>query len=141
MRTNRRTNRRVVTAALTAGLAACLIAGCGGGGGGGDENESVTITAPSGGGPAVLTVDAEDVFFRPKTIKAPVGELEIHYVEQGSQVHTLLVSGVEGFKLTVGPGEKSDTGTVELAPGKYDFYCDIAGHRAQGMEGTITVAS
>ena len=132
---------RTPTAVLTAGLVSfLLVAGCGGGGGG-DRNKSVTITAPSGGGAASLTVDAEDVYFSPKTIKAPAGKLDIHYVEQGSQVHTLVISGVKGFKLTVSPDKSSDNGTVDLAPGKYDFYCDIAGHRAQGMEGTITAAS
>ena len=132
---------RTAAAALAVGLVSCLIvAGCGGGGGA-DKNKSVTITAPSGGGAASLTVDAEDVYFSPKTIKAPAGKLDIHYVEQGSQVHTLLITGVKGFKLTVSPDKSSDNGTVDLEPGKYDFYCDIAGHRAQGMEGTITVAS
>ena len=28
---------------------------------------------------------------------------------------------------------------IDLKAGKYTFYCDIAGHRAQGMEGTLTV--
>lgn len=139
MRTNRRLTS-VATAAVAAGLMACLLAGCGGGGGG-DKNQSVTITAPSGGGPATLTIDAHDVYFTPKTVKAPAGKIDIHYVEQGSQQHTLVIGGVKDFKLSVGPDDNSESGTVDLAPGKYDFYCTIAGHRAQGMEGTITVAS
>jgi plastocyanin len=133
--------RATRTAACVVSLLSCLlVAGCGGGGGDG-KNETVTISAPSGGGPATLTVDAEDVFFKPKTVKAPAGKIDIHYVEQGSQLHTLLIEGVKDFKLSVGPDARSDDGIVDLAPGKYDFYCDVAGHRAQGMEGTITVAS
>ena len=101
----------------------------------------VTVTAPSGGGPATVTIDAHDVYFSPKSVKAPAGKLTIDYVEQGSQQHTLVIDGVKGFKLAVGPGAKSDSGTADLAPGSYTFYCTIPGHRAQGMQGTITVAS
>jgi uncharacterized cupredoxin-like copper-binding protein len=27
----------------------------------------------------------------------------------------------------------------DLAPGTYTFYCTVPGHRAAGMEGTITI--
>ena len=132
---------RTTRAACAAGLTACLlISGCGGGGGGGGA-KTVTITAPASGGPASLTVDAFDVYFVPKTVKAPAGKLDIQLVEKGSQQHTLVIDGVKGFKLAVGPGNGSDKGTADLAPGQYDFYCTIPGHRAQGMAGTITVAS
>jgi len=134
---------RAVTAALAAGLSAgLLVAGCGGGGGGGgSNNKSVTVTAPSGGGPATVTIDAYDVYFSPNSVKAPAGKLTIDYKELGSQQHTLVIDGVKNFKLAVGPSAKSDSGTVDLAPGSYTFYCTIPGHRAQGMQGTITVAS
>jgi plastocyanin len=130
---------RTTRAAVVALVAACLlVAGCGGGGGGG-ANDSVTITAPAGGGAATLTMEAHDIFFRPKTVKAPAGKLAITYVEKGSQQHTLVIEKVKDFKLEVGPGKKSDEGTVDLTAGEYSFYCDIPGHRAQGMAGTITV--
>lgn len=133
--------RTTRTAACVVSLMTCLlVAGCGGGGGG-DKNKTLTVTAPSGGGPATVTIDAHDVFFTPKTIKAPAGKLDIHYVDQGSQLHTLVIGGVKDFKLSVSPDDNSESGTVDLQPGKYDFYCTIPGHRAQGMEGTITVAS
>ena len=38
-------------------------------------------------------------------------------------------------------GGKTATGSFRLAkPGKYTFYCSIPGHRAAGMEGTITAS-
>ena len=40
-------------------------------------------------------------------------------MEQGSQQHTLVIDGVKGFELKVGPGAKSEKGTVDLAPGEY----------------------
>ena len=128
-------------ATIVVGCLGLFAAGCGGGGGGGGAADEVTVKAPAGGGTPSLTIDAHDVYFTPKRVKAPAGKLEIHYVEQGSQQHTLVIDGAKGFKLTVGPGTKSDSGTVDLAPGEYSFYCTIPGHRAQGMAGTITVTS
>jgi plastocyanin len=130
-----------ITRGVVALALACLVAaGCGGGGGGG-ASDSVTVTAPAGGGPAQLTVEAHDVYLVPKRVTAPAGELQIHYVEHGSQQHTLVIDGVKGFKLEVDPKTNSDTGTVDLQPGVYTYYCTVPGHRTQGMQGTITVAS
>jgi plastocyanin len=127
-------------AVATFAVAGLLVAGCGGGGGGGGS-KSTTVTAPSGGGAASVTIEAHDVFFNFTNIKAPAGKLKINYVEKGTQQHTLVIDGIKGFKLSVGPSTKSDSATVTLAPGSYTYYCTIPGHRAQGMSGTITVAS
>jgi plastocyanin len=133
------TTRATVLTLAATGLFALVAAGCGGGKG--EETASaVTVTAPSGGGAASVTIEAHDIFLTPKSISAPAGKLAIHYVEQGSQQHTLVIDGVSGFKLEVGPGTKSATGTVDLKAGDYTYYCTIPGHRAQGMQGTITVS-
>ena len=130
-------------AALAAfAVAGLLAAGCGGGGGGGGSaSKSTTVTAAAGGGAASVTIEAHDVFFNLTRINAPAGKLDIHYVEKGSQQHTLVIDGVKNFKLEVGPGTSSADGTVTLQPGSYTYYCTIPGHRAQGMQGTITVTS
>jgi len=132
---------RAVLAAVSLGCLGLVASACGGGsGGGGGAAKSVTITAPSGGGTPTLTVEAHDVFLRPNQVKAPAGKLKIDYVEDGSQQHTLVIDGVKGFKLEVGPGTKNASGTVDLQPGEYTYYCTVPGHRAQGMQGTITVS-
>ena len=55
-------------------------------------------------------------------------------------IHTLVFDKgkVPGFQLEV-EGTSVDAKKIDLEPGKYVFYCDIPGHRAQGMEGTLTV--
>jgi uncharacterized cupredoxin-like copper-binding protein len=39
----------------------------------------------------------------------------------------------------VGGDTETDAKKIDLKPGEYEFYCDILGHRQQGMEGTLTV--
>ena len=42
-----------------------------------------------------------------------------------------------GFELETSGTTK---GNVELKAGKYTFYCNVTGHRAAGMQATITVS-
>ena len=48
-------------------------------------------------------------------------------------------NGVDKDGATAQPGGSSKV-TVTLKPGTYQFYCPIPGHKAAGMEGTLTVS-
>jgi plastocyanin len=126
--------RRLVIAVLVVlglllGLSAC--------GGGGDDEE------PAEGGGTVLELAADPgggFSFDKETLTAPAGTITIHLTNDAAIPHNV---GIEGN----GVDEKSETVTgedtsvtVELEPGEYTFYCDVAGHRAGGMEGTLTVS-
>jgi plastocyanin len=117
-----------VLLALALGLAAC--------GGGGDEGE------PSGGGTTLeLAADPGGAFsFDKKTLEAPAGTITIHLTNDASIPHDIAVegNGVDEASDTVTNGETSLT--VDLEPGTYTFYCSVPGHRAGGMEGTLTVS-
>ena len=124
---------RIAAAALAAGL---LLVACGDdddGGGGHDDR-------PGGAADADVIVVAEDPpGFDRDTFSAPAGTLTIAYENGGSILHTLVIDGVDDFKLEVGEGDDVDTGSVELEAGEYEIYCDVSGHRAAGMEATLTV--
>ena len=128
--------RRRARAGVIALAAAAVVAGCGGGGGGGGSS---SYKQPSG--PAQTTVDIKggNFFFDPKNPQAPAGVDAIKLTSEGGQ-HTLVFDGgkVPGFKLQANSGNSAQL-KVNLKPGKYTFYCDIPGHRAAGMEGTLTV--
>jgi plastocyanin len=121
--------RRILGAAVGLALVAGLAA-CGGDDGGG-------YTEPKG--PAVETIEVKgrNFAFDPDDIEAPAGILEFE-LESEDNLHTLVIEGVPGFQVEASGG-KTDSAKVELKKGKYTFYCDIPGHRTQGMEGTITV--
>jgi plastocyanin len=91
-------------------------------------------------GPAVATeeVDALPTLkFQSDAFTWPAGILEIEYINKGGS-HTLLFTDpdLSYFELAVPP--TPDKGKVELAPGEYTIYCSIPGHRAAGMEATVT---
>jgi plastocyanin len=93
----------------------------------------------AGGGGAEVTV-GNALTFEPKEIDLPAGPAKITLKATGSLAHTLVVDGVAAFKkLEVAKTGDSQSGTLEVEPGEYTFYCDVPGHRAGGMEGKIKV--
>lgn len=109
-----------------------LVAACGGGGG------SSSYKAPKGPAVAHLTFKAKNFSFTPKKATSPAGVISITLTSTDG-AHDLVIEGVPGFQLDVSGSGDSDTGKVELKKKKYTFYCTLPGHRAAGMEGTLTV--
>jgi plastocyanin len=119
-------------AAPVALAAVVVLGGCGGDDDDGGGGRTVQVDNGS------VTVEAHDVSFDVGRIETAPGPLEVTLVQRGNLDHTLVVEGVDDFKLVV-DGDDTDTGTVELDAGEYDYYCDVPGHRGQGMEGTLVV--
>ena len=115
-----------MASAVTLALAAC---GDDDGGSGGDIPEGA------------LVIGAETALrFNPDELEAPAGEVTFALRNDGSLPHTFVIEGLEDdLKLTVSSDGDVDTGSIELDAGEYVFYCDVAGHRGAGMEGTLTV--
>ena len=105
---------------------------------GGDDKGS----SSSGGSSADLQVIGQDIKYDKKDYQLATGLKTIELKNQGSLAHTLLIeqngTRIEGFKLSTGP-KATASGKVNLPPGTYKIYCDITGHRAAGMEATLTV--
>lgn len=136
------TARRLQFASLLAGAFLVLTA-CNGGG---EEPRPTTsaggsTSAPADPGPGTpVTIKAGDLFLDPTEITVPPGPVTFTYVNEGAQTHTLLIEGIEGFRLEV--KAKGDTASRNVAldrRGRYTMFCDIPGHRAAGMESTLVV--
>lgn len=118
------------TAALVTALV--LLAGCG-------DDDTADQQAASSGGEGVVTVVAQDVAFGAATYEADAGTVELEYVNEGVIQHSLLIEGVDDFRLAVDSRGDTDRGSVELEPGSYVLICDIPGHEQAGMVADLEV--
>lgn len=130
---------RVLPTALALAAAAAL-AGCGGGSDKDEPGRTVTVQA---GKP--IPVSGTEYKFDPETIvvtgaKGPT-KVEIVLKNDGSLAHDLhVLKGEQDLGGTpVFTGGKSETTTLELAPGDYKFICTVGDHANLGMEGKLTV--
>jgi plastocyanin len=102
-------------------------AGGGGGGGGG----TVSLSADPSGGLA----------YQETSLTAKAGNDTIDFDNPSPLDHDVCVEDSSGKQLgcsdTVADGKASLT--LNLKSGTYTYYCSVDGHRAQGMEGTLTV--
>jgi uncharacterized cupredoxin-like copper-binding protein len=100
------------------------------GGGGGGAASSLKLTADPGGA----------LKFTTTTLSAKAGKVTVTMDNASQTPHAVEIegNGVEKKTNTVTGG--SAKLTVDLKPGKYEFYCPVDGHKAAGMKGTLTVS-
>jgi plastocyanin len=125
--------------AIFAAAAALALAGCGGGS---KDNSSGTSTPSSGGAGSTLAVAADPsgaLKFTQTSLTAKAGSVTVKFSNQSSVPHAVSIegNGVNSSTSVVTAGDSSVV--VNLKPGKYTFFCPVDGHRAAGMEGTLTV--
>jgi plastocyanin len=125
------------TALATVAALSLLFGACSSGGGG-------DATLPTTG-PIDLTVKSLDpggkYSYDLKDYTAKAGTVNVALVNDGKENHNLLIEGIDKgkFKISVTPGQ-TKTCAVALSARTYTVYCDIAGHRAAGMEAKLVVS-
>jgi len=87
-----------------------------------------------------LELDAGEFFFT-VTGGAPVtGAVEVTLDNVGDAYHNAEFLGrAEGSDIPEANGGETGSGTVLLFPGEWVLICNVPGHRAAGMETTVTV--
>ena len=65
--------------------------------------------------------------------------LSIDFTNMSSLPHDVRIEGNGASGGTDQITNSSTSATVDLEPGTYTFFCSVDGHRAAGMEGTLTV--
>jgi plastocyanin len=132
-------------AVLVAALALAL-AGCGGSdnknAGSNTSGSSGSSSSSSGGGGQQLALAAPadgSLKFDKTTLNAKAGKVTINLDNPAGVPHAVEVEG-NGVEQKSDEVTNSKTSvTVDLKPGKYEFYCPVPGHKQAGMEGTLTV--
>jgi plastocyanin len=101
-----------------------------GGGGGGGAAQTLKLSADPGG---ALKFDKSSLTAKP-------GKVTIVMDNPSDLPHAVEIegNGVEVAGETVGNGGVSKA-TADVKAGKYEYYCPVDGHKAAGMEGTLTV--
>jgi uncharacterized cupredoxin-like copper-binding protein len=140
-----RFKRRFAALFVIAAAVAVPIAGCGGG----DDDESTgaetggaATGAAATGSSETVDLTAVDYKFNPSDPTLKQGDVTFSLTNDGQTGHSLEIEDVNGqdqeLEGEVQPGD-SNTLTVNLPPGKYEFYCPVDDHKEKGMEGEITV--
>ncbi len=119
-----------------------LLAACGGGYGGGSSGGS-----GQAGGSALQTIQVSEreYSFNPSRITvAKPGTYAFAVTNKGTITHAFVIeaSGSEGSEAKTGdiaPGSHKTVKFTFEAGKRYEMYCPIDGHRAEGMAGTISV--
>ena len=109
-------------------------------------SSATTPSNPAAGGGAghALSLSANpegQLKYSTSTLTAKPGKVSITFTNMASLSHNLTVASSSGAQ--VGATETfqggSKTLALNLTAGTYKFFCTVPGHRAAGMEGTLTV--
>jgi plastocyanin len=72
-------------------------------------------------------------------VSASAGSITIDFTNMSSLPHDVTIEGNGASGATDQITNSTTSTTVDLEPGTYTFFCSVDGHRAAGMEGTLTV--
>jgi plastocyanin len=86
-----------------------------------------------------IEVAATSFAFDPEDLEVDTGE-DIAVVLTSDDVeHDFTIDELDAH-VVAGADESAEGGFTATEPGRYTFYCSVAGHREAGMEGTLTVS-
>jgi plastocyanin len=133
-------SRRAVMWAVIC-LSGVVVGACGGS----SHSTTATSSAPAVEKNGKLAIAADPnggLSYTVKTATATAGTISISITNTSGVLHNLAIQqGTGGPVLGSTPVATSGTAsiTLNLKPGTYTFFCQVTGHQAAGMYGTLTV--
>jgi plastocyanin len=125
----------LVLAAFVLALSAC-------GGGSSSSTTPATTGGGGGGGGSTVKISADPsgaLKYEQTDVSATAGSITIDFTNMSSLPHDVTIEGNGASGATDEITNSSTSTTVDLDAGTYTFFCSVDGHRAAGMEGTLTV--
>jgi plastocyanin len=95
----------------------------------GGEGSTLAIAADPGGSNAFTETD----------LTATPGPTTIEFANEAQVPHAVVIEGVDGATTETVQGADAPPVEIELAAGEYTYFCPVGNHRADGMEGKLTV--
>jgi plastocyanin len=126
----------LVLAAFVLALSAC------GGGSSSSSTTAATTGGGGGGGGSTVKISADPsgaLKYEQTDVSATAGSITIDFTNMSSIPHDVTIEGNGASGATDQITDSTTSTTVDLDPGTYTFFCSVDGHRAAGMEGTLTV--
>jgi plastocyanin len=114
---------------------ALFLAGCGGG-----DDSGSSYKEPAGPAVSDVKIESGNIFFKPTKVDSTPAGITAITLENQSGLHDIVIRDVPGFQIEVSGEGDTATEKVDLAKGKYEFYCTIPGHEEAGMKGTLTIS-
>jgi plastocyanin len=94
--------------------------------------------AAGGGTGEAVTVESYDIYFEPDELSLPAEtEVPVSLPNVGVTLHNFSIDEL-GISVDIAPGATEET-VINAPAGEYEFYCNVPGHKAAGMLGTLTV--
>jgi plastocyanin len=106
----------------------------------GGGSATAAATQPSQGGAGqVINLDMEDIKFSTDALSIPANtDVTIHLTNKGATAHDFSIDALKISTGDVQPGASVDV-KINAPAGTYTYYCNVPGHEAAGMKGTLTV--
>jgi uncharacterized cupredoxin-like copper-binding protein len=98
---------------------------------------TTTSTVPVGTAKTTVTVNMVEYAFQLSQSTIPSGQITFVINNKGNEVHNFAILGNKAGA-QIAPGT-SETWTVSLPPGTYNYQCDVPFHAANGMVGQFVV--
>jgi len=85
------------------------------------------------------TVTMVDIAFQPSELTIPANtDVTIVLTNKGASVHNFNIDDLNIHSGDIQPGQQGIV-TINAAPGDYQYYCSIPGHKEAGMIGTLHI--
>jgi plastocyanin len=134
--------RRALPLLLVLAASVLALSACGGGSSSSSTTPASTGSGGGGGGGSTVKISADPsgaLKYEQTDVSATAGSVTIDFTNMSSLPHDVTIEGNGASGQTDTITSSSTSTTIDLDPGTYTFFCSVDGHRAAGMEGTLTV--